>query len=113
VGRRTGMIRPAGLMAVFGLGGCAATIGVQPAGPGVWAVSEMRAPVLGGGPAAQDAALREANGFCARQGLVFVPVRMGPGGNPYSPYGPVSFTATFRCLAANDPAGQRLPAGNS
>jgi hypothetical protein len=107
------MIRAAGLIPMFGLAGCAATIGVQPAGPGVWAVSEMRAPVLGGGPAAQDAALREANGFCARQGLVFVPVQMGPGGNPYSPYGPVSFTATFRCLAANDPAVQRMRASRS
>lgn len=91
----------------MGAGGCAATIGVQPAGPGVWAVSEMRAPVLGGGPAAQDAALREANAFCAQQGLVFVPVQMGPSGNPYSSYGPLNFTATFRCLTANDPAAIR------
>ena len=73
----------------------------------------MRAPVLGGGPAAQDAALREANGFCARQGLVFVPLRMAPGGNPYSAYGPVSFTATFRCLAANDPMAIRMRSGAS
>ena len=104
------MARP---VAALSLAGCAATIGVQPAGPGVWAVSEMRAPVLGGGPAAQDAALREANGFCAHQGLVFVPVQMGPGGNPYSQYGPVSFTATFRCLVANDPTVVRMRSGAS
>jgi hypothetical protein len=107
-------VRPlAGSLSVLALAGCAATIGVQPAGPGVWAVSEMRAPVLGGGPAAQDAALREANGFCAQQGLVFVPVRMGPGGDPYSHYGPLAFSGTFRCLAANDPAVARMRAGAS
>ena len=103
----------AGLLSVSGLAGCAATIGVQPAGPGVWAVSEMRAPALGGGPAAQDAALREANGFCAQQGLVFVPVQMGLGGNPYGHYGPLAFSATFRCLAANDPAIARMRANSS
>jgi hypothetical protein len=107
------LLQLAGPISVLSLAGCAGTIGVQPAGPGIWAVSEMRAPVLGGGPAAQDAALREANGFCAQQGLVFVPVQMGPGGNPYGHYGPVSFTATFRCLAANDPTVLRMRAGTS
>jgi hypothetical protein len=87
---------------------CAGTIGVQPAGPNVWVVSEMRAPVLGGGRAAQDAALREANGFCAQQGRVFVPMDMQPGGFVYSPYGPTSFTTHFQCLAQDDPAVARM-----
>jgi len=73
--------------------------GIIPNGPDTFLVSEMRAPVLGGAAEAQRVALWEANGFCAQQGLVFAPVMMGPGGYPYSAYGPTNFTATFRCVA--------------
>ncbi len=79
------------------LSGCAATTGIVPIAPGTFQVNEMRAPVLGGGPEAQRAALAEATGFCAQQGLRFTPLMMAPGGVPYSPYGPTTFTATFRC----------------
>jgi hypothetical protein len=92
----------AAMTAVF-LGGCAATSGIVPYAPGTFLVSEMRAPVLGGAAEAQRAALAEATGFCAQQGLVFVPVTMGPGGYPYSAYGPTTFTATFQCRLPNDP----------
>lgn len=86
-------------LAVLGLlGGCAGTIGVQPAAPGVWVVSEMRAPALGGGPAAQAAALTEAEAFCRQQGTTAAPLDMLPGGFPGSPYGPVAFTVHFRCV---------------
>jgi hypothetical protein len=80
------------------LGACAVSFGVVPVGPDSFAVSERRAPVLGGGPEARRAALAEANDFCAAQGRAFVPLAMGPFGNPYSAYGPSGFTATFRCL---------------
>ncbi len=85
--------------AVLGLGGCAMGTGVVPYGPGVFFVSEMRAPVLGGAAAAQRVALGEAAAFCAARGLVFAPVMMAPGGYPYSEYGPTNFSASFRCVA--------------
>jgi hypothetical protein len=92
------------LAATFILTACAMSTGIVPYGPGVFLVSEMRAPVLGGAAEAQRVALGEANDFCAHQGLVFAPVMMGPGGYPYSDYGPTNFSASFRCLAAGDPA---------
>jgi hypothetical protein len=72
------------LAATFILTACAMSTGIVPYGPGVFLVSEMRAPVLGGAAEAQRVALGEANDFCAHQGLVFAPVMMGPGGYPYS-----------------------------
>jgi hypothetical protein len=96
---RPGLSRIAALAAALCASGCAGTIGVQPAGPGLWVVSEMRAPVLGGGPAAQAAAMGEANGFCGQSGLAPDVLDVTPGGNPYGPYGPVAFTVRFRCVA--------------
>ena len=83
--------------AVLALAGCAATTGVRPYGPGVFAVSEMRAPVLGGAAEAQRVAVGEASAFCAQSGRTFAPISMTPGGYPGSPYGPVDFTAVFAC----------------
>jgi hypothetical protein len=70
------------IAASLALAGCAMSTGVIPYGPGIFLVSEMRAPVLGGAAQAQRVALSEANAFCARQGRVFVPVMMAPGGYP-------------------------------
>ena len=92
------------------LAGCAMSTGIVPYAPGVFLVSEMRAPVLGGAAEAQRVALLEANGFCAQQGLAFMPDAMGPGGYPYSDYGPTNFTARFRCLNPSDPAVIRFHA---
>jgi hypothetical protein len=87
------------LAVCLALAACAATTGIVPIGPGTFQVSEMRAPVLGGGPEAQRAAIAEAIGFCARQGLQFAPLSLVPGGVPYSAYGPTNFTTAFRCVA--------------
>ena len=84
-------------MVVLTLCGCAGSVGIVQNGPDTFMVSEMRAPVLGGGAEAQRAALGEAGAFCAGQGRVFAPVSMAPGGYPYSAYGPTNFTAVFRC----------------
>ena len=84
-------------LATLALAACAMTTGIVPAGPGTWLVSEMRAPVLGGAAQAQRVAIAEAQDFCARQGAVFTPLAMAPGGYPYSVYGPTNFTTTFRC----------------
>ena len=86
-------------MTVLIVGGCAMGTGVVPYGPGIYLVSEMRAPVLGGAAAAQQAALTEAETFCAARGRKFSPLGMGPGGYPYSDYGPTNFSAVFRCTA--------------
>jgi hypothetical protein len=95
------------------LGGCAGTVGVQPMGPDSFMVSEMRAPVLGGGAAAQRAAIGEAMAFCHYAGRVFVPVTMYPSGFAASPYGPTAYTAVFRCLPTNDPVVARLQADHA
>ena len=92
------------LASILALGGCAGTVGVQPAGPDSWFVSEMRAPVLGGGPAARDAALNIAEGFCAQFHRVPVPLEMGYVPNPYRPGQPIAFNTHFRCLTPDDPA---------
>ena len=89
--------------------GCAAGSGIVPVGPGVYAVSELRAPVIGGGGAAEQAVLTEAGAFCQRRNLVFLPLDLRPDGDPRTPYYPTGFDATFRCVAATDPALHRPP----
>ncbi len=81
--------------------GCATTTGIVAVGPDTYAVSEMRAPALGGGPEAERAVLAEATAFCASQGRVFAPVLMHPDGDPYTPYYPTAYDATFRCEPAD------------
>ena len=84
--------------------GCAATFGIVPVGPNTYAVSEMRAPVRGGGAEARRVVLAEANGVCAQQGRAFVPVDLRPDGDPWTPYWPTAFDATFQCLPPGDPS---------
>ena len=83
---------------VWTLAGCATTIGIVPVGPDTYAVSEMRSPVRGGGREARRAVLAEASEFCARQGLVSVLLDLRPDGDPFTPYYPTAFDATFRCM---------------
>ena len=78
--------------------GCAASTGIVPIGPDTYALSEMRAPVRGGGPEAYRVVLAEATAFCQRQGRVFTLLDLRPDGNPFSAYFPVAFDATFQCL---------------
>ena len=88
-------------------------------GPDTYAVSEERAPALGGGRAADRAVLADASGFCLRQRRVSVILDLRPDGDPFTPYYPTAFDATFRCLttaeaaeaAAAEPGatGQRRP----
>jgi hypothetical protein len=81
---------------------CSMGTGILPAGPDTYTVTERRAPVLGGSTTAQQAAMTEANAFCAQQGRQFLPVDMAtpPSANPY---GTTSYSVTFRCLLAGDP----------
>lgn len=92
------------LVVVFALQGCGSTTGIVPVAPGTFAVSEMRAPALGGGAEARRVALAEADGFCRRQGGVLAPLDLRPDGDPYTPFYPTAFDVTFRCVAGPPPA---------
>jgi hypothetical protein len=85
------------------LTGCAGTTGIYPVGPGLWTVSEFRAPALGGAAEARRVVELEASGFCAQWGLAYAPVAAGASGYAGSPYGPVSYAATFRCVPPAPP----------
>ena len=86
------------LLAV-GLAGCGASTGIVQIGPRLYSLSEMRAPVLGGGIEAQRVVLAEASDFCRQQGLLFQPLQLRPSGDPYTPYYPTAFDAVFSCVA--------------
>jgi len=81
------------------LAGCGAGSGVFAVGPGTWAVSEMRAPALGGGPEARRVVLADMNAFCGAQGRAPVTLAMRPDGDPFTPFYPTAFSATFRCAS--------------
>jgi len=86
--------------------GCGSTTGIVPVGPNTYALSEMRAPVLGGGEEARRIVMAKAIEFCQEQGLVFVPLDLRPDGDPRTPYYPTAFDATFQCVAPKGgPAG--------
>ncbi len=89
------------VLAALSLTGCGSTTGIVPIAPGTYRLSEMRAPVLGGGAEARRVVMTRAVGFCQRQGLVFVPLDLRPDGDPLTPYYPTAFDATFQCVAPN------------
>jgi hypothetical protein len=93
-----------GLPALLGLAGCAISSGIRAVGPGTYAVSEMRAPVRGGGEEARRVVLAETDAFCRQQGRVFVPLDMRPDGDIRSPYFPTAFDALFRCVPPGEAA---------
>jgi hypothetical protein len=96
------------LLMTLGVVGCGTTTGIRTIGPDIYVVSEMRAPVLGGGPEAQRVVLVEATAFCQQQGRVFVPLDLRPDGDPYTPYYPTAFDATFRCAPPDNAAAPPL-----
>lgn len=85
------------------LAACSMGTGILPAGPNTYTVTERRAPVLGGSTSAQQAAMTEANTFCAGQGRQFLPVDMGTLASISNPYGTTGYSVTFRCLPPGDP----------
>jgi hypothetical protein len=90
---------------------CSMGTGILPAGPDTYTVTERRAPVLGGSTTAQQAAMTEANAFCAQQGRQFLPVDTVALASISNPYGTTGYSVTFRCLLAGDPelsAGSHL-----
>ena len=93
-----------GATVCIALTGCAAGSGVVAVGPDTYALSELRAPAAGGGPAARLAVVSESAAFCRAQGRAVVPLELRPDGDPWTPYWPTAFDATFRCAAVDDPA---------
>jgi hypothetical protein len=82
------------------IAGCTFTTGIVPVGPDTYKVSEMRSPARGGGAQAERALLAETDAFCRRQNKVFLAIDLRPDGDPYTPYYPTAFDATFRCVPA-------------
>ncbi len=91
--------RLASTAVLLALSACGASSGVVPVAPGTYAVSEMRAQAIGGGPRAQAVVLAEAGGFCRAQGLRVALLDLQPGGDPRGYYWPTAFTVTFQCVA--------------
>ncbi len=73
------------------------TSGIVAIGPDTYVLSEMRAPVRGGGAEAQRAVLDEAAGFCQQQGRAMAMLDLRPDGDPRGYYWPTAFDATFQC----------------
>ncbi|MGI4747173.1 MAG: hypothetical protein ACRYGI_20050 [Janthinobacterium lividum] len=91
------------------LAGCGFSSGVMAVGPGTYALSEERAPVLGGGREAHRLVLARADRFCAQQGRVSTVLDLRPDGDPFTPYYPTAFDITFRCLATAQAKGGGQP----
>lgn len=82
------------------LAGCGFSSGVVVVGLDTYALSEERAPALGGGREANRVVLARANDFCQQQGRVSEILDLRPDGDPFTPYYPTAFDVTFQCLAA-------------
>lgn len=82
-----------------GLAGCIGSSGILPGGhPDTYTVTEMVAPINGGGAAARNIALTEAADFCRDQGRVFVLGETSPAGDLRYP--PTGSRLTFQCLGS-------------
>ena len=79
------------------MAGCGLSSGIVPIGAGVYVLSEMRAPVRGGGAEAHRAVLGEAAGFCQQQGRQLTILALRPDGDPRMREWPTAFDLTFRC----------------
>jgi hypothetical protein len=81
--------------------GCSGTGLLPAAGPNAYTIKEGTTVFLGSSDVAEKDALNKAKDFCRHKGLSFVPNNLaqttpGPGNIP-------SYSATFKCLPANDP----------
>ena len=92
--------RAAPMVLLLSVASCTGTTGILPVGPDTYALSEMRAPVLGGGARAREVVLSEATGFCQQQGRYLALLDLRPDGDPRTRYWPTAFDATFQCRAS-------------
>ena len=91
------------------LAGCGFSSGVMAVGPDTYALSEERAPVVGGGREANRVVLARASDFCLQQGRVSLILDLLPDGDPFTPYYPTAFDVTFRCLTTAQVTAGRVP----
>lgn len=91
------------------LSGCGVSSAVVATAPDTYVLSEERAPVLGGGPAARRLVLARAERFCRQQGRADMILELRPDGDPFTPYWPTAYDVTFRCPATDQPPGNDLP----
>ena len=104
-------MRYAALILTTVLAGCAASSGIVPIGLDTYTVSELRAPAAGGGPEAARIVMAESAAFCQSQNRIVLPLALRPDGDPFTPYYPTAYDATFRCVAPGDPAAAGPQAG--
>ena len=79
------------------LTGCALSSGIVTVGPDTYSLSELRAPVRGGGAEAERVVLARASSFCEQQGRKVFLLDVRPNGNPNTIYWPTAFDAVFQC----------------
>lgn len=91
------------------LAGCGFSSGVRLVGPDTYALTEERAPVLGGGHEANRLVLAKADRFCLQQGRVSTILDLRPDGDPFTPYYPTAFDLTFQCLTTAQAKGGGQP----
>jgi hypothetical protein len=84
--------------------GC--STGVVPAGPDTFMVSVTEGPGLTNGGAAKAKTYREASLWCAKRGLIMVPIASNT--HPTQPFGRYAGSElTFRALKPGDPEIKR------
>lgn len=99
-------MRVLAVVAALALAGCQSasifggSTGILPVGPDTYMLTENAILSLGGGVTAQGNATRSANDYCISQGrqILVTNAQTTPQG------GSVSYSLTFRCLAASDPS---------
>lgn len=86
-----------------GLSACGTTGGVLKMGPDTYRISTSKHNMAGGAPGAESDALTKAEAHCVAMGKeVLVISTSSDFDRPF-----YNYTATFRCLDANDPGLQR------
>ena len=92
------------LLIALAVAGCSS--GVVPAGPQTYMISVTEGPGLTNGGAAKARALRDADEWCHKRGLVMVPVDVAQHGTqPFGRYAGAELT--FRALKPGDPEIKR------
>jgi hypothetical protein len=81
--------------------GCAESMGIRPAGPDLYTVSEHFAAGRAGSLTVEQTVVTEASTFCIQQGRVFLPVDMLTPARA-DPPDRTGYSVTFRCAPPGD-----------
>lgn len=89
---------------ILALTACTENTGILPLGADAYTISVHKAPIIGGGNAAEATALTQANQFCTTHGRKFLATKADLSSPPIQfIYGPTSYSLTFECLKPGDP----------